>query len=50
VKNAVLWDVIPRGYYKNRRFGGSFRFHYQGGKNQLARKNVNSNVPLKRPF
>jgi hypothetical protein len=22
-KNAVLWDVTPCGYYKNRRFGGT---------------------------
>jgi hypothetical protein len=23
MKNGVFWDVMPRGYCKNRRFGGT---------------------------
>jgi hypothetical protein len=25
-KNAVFWDVMPCGSYKNRHFGGAYRF------------------------
>jgi hypothetical protein len=42
-KNAVLLDVTPRGYCKNRHFGGTYRHHHEGDKNQLARNNVGSN-------
>jgi hypothetical protein len=31
MKNAVLWDVTPCGSGKNRRFGGTYRLHHQGG-------------------
>jgi hypothetical protein len=30
VKNAVFCDVTPYGSCKNRRFGGTYRLHYQG--------------------
>jgi hypothetical protein len=36
IKNAVLWDVMPFGSCKNRRFPGTYE------KNQRARNNVNS--------
>jgi hypothetical protein len=42
MKNAVLWDVSPRGSYKNRRFGGTHRLHHHGDKSRRARNNVNS--------
>jgi hypothetical protein len=32
MKNVVVWNVTPCGSYKNRRFGGTWRFHYQGDK------------------
>jgi hypothetical protein len=43
LKNAVFWDVTQCGSYKNRRFGGSYRLHHQGEKNQRARNNVSCN-------
>jgi hypothetical protein len=27
MKNAVFWDVTPRGARKSRRFGGSYHLH-----------------------
>jgi hypothetical protein len=41
MKNAVFWDVTPCGYCKNGRFGGTYRLHHKGGKNQGVRNNVN---------
>jgi hypothetical protein len=43
IKNAVFWDVIPCGSCRNRRFGGTYRFHHQGERNRRAR-NVRSNL------
>jgi hypothetical protein len=43
MKNSVFWDVTPRGFCKNRRFGGTYRLHHQGAKNRRAKKNVSSN-------
>jgi hypothetical protein len=43
MKNAVFSHMTPRGSCKNRRFGGTYRFHHQAGKNQQARNNVSSN-------
>jgi hypothetical protein len=34
MKNGVFWDVTPRGYSKNRRFGVTYLFHHQGEKNR----------------
>jgi hypothetical protein len=31
MKNAVFWDVTPCDSCKNRRFGGTYRLHLQGG-------------------
>jgi hypothetical protein len=42
-KNAVLRDVKPCGSCNSRRFGGTYRHHHQGDKNQRARNNVSSN-------
>jgi hypothetical protein len=42
VKNAVLWDVTPCGSRKNRGFGGTYRLHHKGGKDQRSRNNVSS--------
>jgi hypothetical protein len=47
MRNAVLLDVTPWGYYKNRRLGGTYRFYQQGDKNRRAR---NWYVPLKHRF
>jgi hypothetical protein len=33
LKNAVFWDLTPRGAYKNRRFARTCRHRQQGGKN-----------------
>jgi hypothetical protein len=41
-KNAVVWDVTPCGCRKNQRFGGTYRLHHQGKKNQRVR-NVSGN-------
>jgi hypothetical protein len=32
MENSVFWDVTP-----NRRFGGMYRLHHQGDKNQRAK-------------
>jgi hypothetical protein len=29
IKNSVFWNVTPCGSCKNRRFGGTYRFHLQ---------------------
>jgi hypothetical protein len=34
MKNAVFWDVTPRGSCKNQRFGGTWYHLHQGDKNQ----------------
>jgi hypothetical protein len=28
----IFWEMTPCGSYKNRRFGGSYRFHLQGAR------------------
>jgi hypothetical protein len=43
MKNSFFWDVARCGSYKYRRFRGTYGFHHQGGKNQRARNNVNTN-------
>jgi hypothetical protein len=43
MKNAGFWDVIPCDSGKNRGFGGMYRLHHQGGRDQRARNNVSSN-------
>jgi hypothetical protein len=32
MKNAVSWDVMPRGSCNNQLFGGTYRLHHQGDK------------------
>jgi hypothetical protein len=34
--SAVFWDVAPCGFIINRRFGGTFRFHFQGRRNNAS--------------
>jgi hypothetical protein len=46
MKNAVFWDVTPFGCCWNRHFGGTYRLHYQCGKNQQVRNKFNSNQLL----
>jgi hypothetical protein len=46
MKNVVLWDVSLCGSYKNGRFGGKHRLHYQGDKNRRA--NLLTSYPWKR--
>jgi hypothetical protein len=42
--NTVLWDMTPRGSCKNRRFGGKYHLHHQGGKiSELGTSAVTSN-------
>jgi hypothetical protein len=50
VKNAVFWDVTPRGSYTKRRFGGTYRLHDQGENIERDRNNVGNNVSPKRLF
>jgi hypothetical protein len=35
-KNAVFWHVAPCGSCMNRRFGATYRLHYQGDKNLVV--------------
>jgi hypothetical protein len=42
MKNAVFWDGTTCDSCKNIRFGGTYGFHRQGGKNQRAKNNVSS--------
>jgi hypothetical protein len=42
MKNVDFWDVMACGSRKNRRFGRTYRLHYQGEKNELL---VTANVP-----
>jgi hypothetical protein len=37
IKNVVCWDVAPCGSCKNRRFGGTCHFHFQGRRKVLDR-------------
>jgi hypothetical protein len=34
VKNANSWELTPCGSCKNQRFGGTYHFQHQGGKNE----------------
>jgi hypothetical protein len=36
MNNDIFWDVKPCGSCKNRRFGGTYRIHQTGEKNQRA--------------
>jgi hypothetical protein len=40
MKNAIFWDVTPSISCKNRCFGGTYRFHHHGDRNQQARNNA----------
>jgi hypothetical protein len=40
---VVFWDITPCGSYKDLRFGGIYRLHHQGEKNERARNIVNNN-------
>jgi hypothetical protein len=42
-KERPFCDVMLCGSCTNRRFGGMYRFHHQGEKNQRARNSVTSN-------
>jgi hypothetical protein len=44
--NGVFWDVTPSGSCDNRRFGGIYSLHNQGGKNQRPRNSVRINQQL----
>jgi hypothetical protein len=39
-KNAVFSDMTPCDYFKNRRFGRTYRFHLQSDKNRRTRKTL----------
>jgi hypothetical protein len=40
MKNTVFWDVTPCCPCKNRRYGGTYRLHHQGGKIRRARNHI----------
>jgi hypothetical protein len=42
MKNAVFWDVAPSRSCVNRRYGGTYCFHLQGGKNRERGTSVNT--------
>jgi hypothetical protein len=42
MNNTVFWVVTLCGSCMNRRFGGTYRLHHQGEKNQQARNNVHT--------
>jgi hypothetical protein len=42
MKNVVFWDITQCGYFKNRRFVGTYRLNHEGDENQRARSNVTS--------
>jgi hypothetical protein len=46
MKNAVFWDVT-RGSFKDQCFGGMYRLHRFGEKNQRAGENVSTNYQVK---
>jgi hypothetical protein len=46
MKNGVFWDMMPCDSCKIRRFGGQFRLHHQGEKNQRVRNNVSINYGI----
>jgi hypothetical protein len=47
MKNAIIWDITPRGCYKVWYFGGTCRLHHQVDKNQQTWNNIGSNLQLK---
>jgi hypothetical protein len=47
MNNAVLFDVMPCGTCKNRRFGGTYRLHHHGKEKHRTRNNVSNNQNLK---
>jgi hypothetical protein len=49
VKNAVFWNITKCDSCNNRRFGETYRLHYQGDKNRRGRNNVSSNYQPKHP-
>jgi hypothetical protein len=37
IKSTIFWDITPRSLLSvNRRFGGTYRLHLQGGKNNFS--------------
>jgi hypothetical protein len=36
MKNVILWDAMPYGSYKNRRFGGTWCAHHQVDNRELG--------------
>jgi hypothetical protein len=40
MKNAVFWYVTLCDSCKKRQFGGTYRLHHQGDKNQRAKNDV----------
>jgi hypothetical protein len=49
--NAVFWDVTPRGSYKTRRFGGTYRlFYHQGARIGELRLLIIAKVVISSPI
>jgi hypothetical protein len=39
IKSTIFWDITPCSPLSvNRRFGGTYRIHFQGRKNKLSKK------------
>jgi hypothetical protein len=45
MNSIIFWGMAPCGFSKDRRFGGTYRLHLQGEKNQRTR-NVSNNYQL----
>jgi hypothetical protein len=50
MKNAVFWDVMPRGSCKNRNGGGTYHLHHQGDKNRRAINIIIANAVPRSPI
>jgi hypothetical protein len=43
MKSSIFWDITPCSPLRfNRRFGGTYRLHLQGGRISLARNQLES--------
>jgi hypothetical protein len=42
----IFWDMTPCGSYKNRRFGGSYRLHFQGERVRAGTERNSKLLPI----
>jgi hypothetical protein len=43
----IFWEMTPCGSYKNRRFGGSYRLHLQGERDEQVQSLLFRSVPAR---